>query len=295
MPPEEVAEHVVQRLQQREPGDSIGILLLETLAEGLRIHRLHMEEQARQARLGEPNIQYHGQRQSNSRNLLENGVRRFLERRNQHDPIIQSSNARHDENPLHMMTGGAGSSEDHSPAGPSAKSSRSVRGRRSPPLDPPPTYRPRLGLTMGFGSHILDCIKYENERLAKEQRRGERRARGTLSERRTARKKTKARGEAKGSSAESEHQHGSSSGHRSASSLRPRNESSSMSQYPDSIKSQPVTYEETPHSHQVEDRERGEAGYVYQHSPHGCEVEDKNPSAGHDEPSWDFRNVPKEN
>ena len=72
--------------------------------------------------------------------------------------------------------------------------STSKQGWRDVPVGPPPTYKFKLGPTIGLGTHVKEKFQWGVEGYELEQRKKERRARGSLEERRKKRREEKEQG-----------------------------------------------------------------------------------------------------
>lgn len=65
-----------------------------------------------------------------------------------------------------------------------------IRGRhgwRKPPIGPPPTYKFERNATLGYAAHVKKCMEWGKKEYEHQQRKKERRKRGTLKERKLAR------------------------------------------------------------------------------------------------------------
>ncbi|KAF2256952.1 hypothetical protein BU26DRAFT_546141 [Trematosphaeria pertusa] len=241
---------------------STGRLILEGVVEGVKVYRLHKEEEARKA--GEhskakekmtsaafkglykkPQQDHRGRHRSRSRESEHGraheghrGRHRSTSRgrhgRSSRDDdqeshatgsLVSGATNRNNQDPHYMMAGGAGpagtappDSQYRSPRShhgshqrsssepPARKRSRrrqrygadgrplvlGSRGWRDAKLGPPPKYKFKWGLTFGFGTHVKNMTKYLEEEKVLKARRAERRARGTLDERREGRRKRRA-------------------------------------------------------------------------------------------------------
>ncbi|KAF2636483.1 hypothetical protein P280DRAFT_533584 [Massarina eburnea CBS 473.64] len=69
---------------------------------------------------------------------------------------------------------------------------RGKRGWRDASVGSPPKYQFKKGLTLGLGTHIKKCMQWGKEDYMLQQRKKERKARGTLEERKLAKKERKA-------------------------------------------------------------------------------------------------------
>ncbi|KAF2273356.1 uncharacterized protein EI97DRAFT_436216 [Westerdykella ornata] len=181
----EVAEHIASRLHQHNTNSgnpqqsSIPHLVLEIAVESLKIHRLHLEERVRQSRAAMP-------KKSDSRKGMN---RAESERRGHGHRERDSQQRRHSSSVqgepvhrLHTPSPRAGRVEvpnppSNTPVPASPPGERRKRRRRMSPIGNPPTYQPKMGLTLGFGTLVRNCIEYEARRIGKEQRRKERRGR----------------------------------------------------------------------------------------------------------------------
>lgn len=200
-PAEERAERVANCLHSRDTKDSIPRLLLAILAEEIKIHRLHMQERVNQVPpQGCTNQGHEGRWHFGSgRDRLRdrrNGLpakhqQRDKRQQHRHDLVTENQHTKSSTHLTHMMSGGVGPSGTPISTDPSAHKQQYRRSRRSPPVGPPPTYKPKPNLTLGFASHVKECLNHEKERREKDARKKERRARGTLEERREAKRKTK--------------------------------------------------------------------------------------------------------
>ncbi|ORY18778.1 hypothetical protein BCR34DRAFT_582711 [Clohesyomyces aquaticus] len=179
---------------QIQPGiskNSTRYLILEGVVEVLRVYRLHVEEKIRMAE--------EERGRARERRHHRHGKHRHRDKGRDNDHVISDPNIRSNQDLRYMMSGGAGPLHKDAPPGerghvqivePEGHKNEQHRchhgkRKRSPPLGPPPTYKPKLGWTLGFGRYVKRCIKYEAERRAKEARRQKRKAD------RDARKKTK--------------------------------------------------------------------------------------------------------
>ncbi|KAF2017057.1 hypothetical protein BU24DRAFT_142671 [Aaosphaeria arxii CBS 175.79] len=104
------------------------------------------------------------------------------------DPTLQHPSSAHGHSPRRiasfvyqgqdppLMSGGAGSPDGIHLHVPDPESQHKHRRRRSSPV-PVPVYKLKWNLTLGWGTYLKECVKYESKRRAKLKRRQERRAR----------------------------------------------------------------------------------------------------------------------
>lgn len=86
---------------------------------------------------------------------------------------------------------------------------RGGRGWKDASPGSPPRYKFKMGPTFGFATHVKSCMKWAKEEQELKERKAERRARGTLEERKEARRKMKAEEKGKGKEFEGgEHRRG---------------------------------------------------------------------------------------
>lgn len=264
-------EQVASRIHAQGPGASILRLVLQIAAEVLRFRRLQAEQRegtneaskrsSYRHRDNSPDRQRRNSREqtrnrsrgrrSRSREHQERRDRRSRERGRANSMDDGITGDQSDDRSIYMMSGGAG------PAGTlAAETERRHSRRRRSPLPTIPVFRPRWGLTLGFGTYLTDCINYETECRAKLARRQER------WQRRDARKKAQVEG-----SAESEsHTHGNTHPHAH-----------------EQAQSQPVAYPQDAHSQQVEDREREQAHLSPPHTLPGNQASRGSRSVSQDE------------
>ncbi|KAF2689636.1 hypothetical protein K458DRAFT_130435 [Lentithecium fluviatile CBS 122367] len=201
-------------------------LILEAVVEEFKIYRLYQEDKARKAReesvrrhsmpsSSAERGDYCGRRRSRS-NERDHGERRGRQQeREEVDNLVTGATNRSDPDPRFHMTGGAGPpgiTIPHSPtrsprpsrAGSHENDSsrsrhkqrfdskgkpliRGSRGWRDVPLGPAPKFKLKLGPTLGMGTHVKEKFQWGKEVYELEQKRKERRARGSLKDRKEER------------------------------------------------------------------------------------------------------------
>ncbi|KAF2741075.1 hypothetical protein EJ04DRAFT_113304 [Polyplosphaeria fusca] len=252
--PNNLAESLERlKLGTNQQGNQTSILRLiaEAVVEHLKIRRLELEEKSRRERVQELNSRAmnnrRGRGKSGDRPRQEqeeqprDGRRgRSADRRSNYTPLVTGPSLEEQpEDPRYMMAGGAREAQEPNSAD-TIPRRRRHRRNRSPSLGPVPKYKPKLGLTLGMMSFYKECCLYYVADREKEARRQLRKAH------RDARKKDAPEGH------RFEHAEVGSSRRRSE-----RGESPPR-----------LVYEQTPHSHAVENRERAQAEQEYgQHVP----------------------------
>ncbi|KAF2258754.1 hypothetical protein CC78DRAFT_572323 [Lojkania enalia] len=189
-----------QTQASQSPSHKISVLFLEAIIVLLRLGKLKMEEQA--ARKSET-------------------IRHIPRNRSGEQWHRDTSRGRHRHNSHHRHR-----NRSHG--------RRRRRQHHSKPLGPVLTYRPKLGPTLGFATHVKECIQYEVAARAHEVRHQKRRVR------------RHARHEERGER------------HQTAE-LSPSPSPSISIHPPDETLQDLLTYTQTPHSRQVEERERRQA------------------------------------
>lgn len=309
---EEVQERVRTHLNTRKDRskDSIWRLLLEGLVEELRIYRIRCGEEKRSRMRRSEQQRRHSKRDGDHRNRSHEGERgrslkRYRDRSRNGRLATQAPRPETAQDSPFMMSGGAGPPgtaiptprEEDDDIGMETTSADRISRRRSPSLGTPPTYKPRLGLTLGFGTHLKNCIKYVAEENEKKARRVDRR------QRRDARKETETKNAQAADATSSKYVHFTAPQHRTLQSSRNqtavnreevpasnlRGHKPLHSQTAEEKESTPSradhewnartgkregesatdrTYHQTPHSQSVEERERAQGRLASDQNAH---------------------------
>lgn len=269
---EEVQERVRAHLDTRKDrsGDSIWRLLLEGLVEELRIYRIRCGEEKRSRMRRSERHRRRSERDGGRRSRSQEGQRgrspvRHRDRSWNGRPATQAPRSEPAQDSPFMMSGGAGPpgtaiptprEEDDDTGMETTPADQNCR-RRSPPMGPPPTYKPRLGLTLGFGTHLKNCIKYVAEENEKKARRVERR------QRRDARKEAEAKSAQAADARSSKHVHFTAPKHGSHQSSHNRTAVNR-----EGVPASNLRYHKTSHSQTVEERESTQSRSDHEWNPH---------------------------
>jgi hypothetical protein len=196
IPQEEVHERVKDHLDLRykdRRGEKFSRLVLEALVDELRIYRLRYEAERDSRRAGAA-MSRRGRRCEQDRDMSGGGkaeCSRSPRKDRGRSPVHYRNNTpRHrlptpgpatrsatPGTPEHMMSGALPPSTVLPPRSYTPEPGIEKRRRQSPPMDPVPKYEPKLGLTLGWGTHLMNCVRYVAEEKAKEKRSNARRGR----------------------------------------------------------------------------------------------------------------------
>jgi hypothetical protein len=222
----QLQSHIQDILSDRGPHDpvlskQIIIRLLEVIVKGRKNYKAHKEEEARKA--SEQNNEQSSmpdrskERFDNRGRQRSPSTERYRDQRESDDHVAGPSN-RQDADARFHMSGGAGphsrspspgSSQARNPERPlkprfNSKGEPLVRGERGwkdAPLGPLPGYKFKLGPTMGLGTMIKERYKWGVESYEREQKKKERKTRGSITER----KKKRYEGKGEGKERKDEH------------------------------------------------------------------------------------------
>jgi hypothetical protein len=193
IPREEVHERVKDHLNLRykdRRGEKFSRLVLEALVDELRIYRLRCEAERDSRRTGAA-MSRRGRRGEQDRSGGGEAECCRSPRKDRRSPIRDRNNTpRHrlptpgpaqistpPGTPEHMMSGAFPPDTVLPPRSYTPEPEIEKRRRRSPPMGPVPKYEPKMGLTLGWGTHLMNCVRYVAEEKAKEKRSNERRGR----------------------------------------------------------------------------------------------------------------------
>jgi hypothetical protein len=272
-----VKKHLDLRYKDRR-GEKFSRLILEALVDKLKIYRMHSEVErdyrvsraamSRRVRQGDRG-RSRGEAQrdrSPRRNHGKRPVRdqtRPPKQRLPSPPLSPRSTSPVDYE--YVMAGGLPLGTVPPPRSNTPEPRMEKRRKRSLPIGPAPKYKPKLDFTLGWGTHLISCVKYVAEVKAKEKRSNERKER--------RRKKYEAMEvgdedlEFHRRSGEGRKRHSHATGHlESSSNIGNRGkETPNGWSYPPEPKEPPPpppadpAYHQTPHSLSVEERERAQS------------------------------------
>lgn len=174
-----VKTHLDLRYKERRH-EKLSRLLLEALVDELRIYRIRCEVEQDKSRATNRSKRHPGRDPRDKERSSSRG--RHAEMSDRTSSPADASSDRHrsreaqNRTPTPAMTPGSAPLESLHSLSAALPQGNPVekRRRRSLSMGPAPKYKPRLGWTMGWGTHFINCVKYVAEEKAKEKRSAER-------------------------------------------------------------------------------------------------------------------------